>query len=158
MRSLIPFPWRNDVASKDDFDPFAAMQKEINRVFSEFGAQTPVAWRNQGLVPQIDVAETDNAVEVTAELPGLDEKDFEVVLQDDLLTIKGEKKSEHEEKKKDFHLVERRFGSFSRSVRLPFEADPETVKAQFAKGVLKVTVSKPLDVKSRTVKVPIRSS
>jgi HSP20 family protein len=158
MRSLIPFPWRNDTAQKGELDPFTAMQREINRVFSEFGSKEPLSWQGAGISPRIDVAETDTAVEVTAELPGLDEKDFEVVLKDDLLTLKGEKKSEREEKNKDYHVVERSFGSFSRSIRLPFEADPETVKAQFTKGVLKVTVGKPAEAKNKTVKIPIRSN
>lgn len=158
MRSLIPSSWRTDPAQKYDFDPFAAMQKEVNRVFSEFGAGALDKAGVKALSPHIDVAETDGAVEVTAELPGIDEKDFEVVLEDDLLTIKGEKKSEREESKKDYHLVERSFGSFARSIRLPFSADAEAVKANFAKGVLKVSITKPLNVKNKTVKIPIRSS
>lgn len=158
MRSLIPFSWRNDTAQKGEPDPFTAMQREINRVFSEFGSKEPLSWQGSALSPRIDVAETDTAVEVTAELPGLDEKDFDVVLKDDLLTLKGEKKSEREEKNKDYHVVERSFGSFSRSIRLPFNADPEAVKAHFTKGVLKVTVGKPAEAKNKTVKIPIRSN
>lgn len=158
MRSLIPFSWRTDLGQKDDFDPFAAMQKEINRVFRDFAGGKSDTWRDATLSPHVDVAETDGALEVTAELPGIDEKDFELVLKDDLLTIKGEKKSEKEEKKKDYHLVERSYGSFSRSIRLPFEADPEGVKANFAKGVLKVTIAKSSEVKNKTVKIPIRSA
>lgn len=158
MRSLITFPWRNETGQKGGLDPFTAMQREINRVFSEFGGGEHPAWQGAALSPQIDVAETDTAVEVTAELPGLEEKDFELVLEDDLLTIKGEKKSEREEKNKDYHVVERSFGSFSRSIRLPFSADAEAAKAQFAKGVLKVTISKPAGTKNKTVKIPIRSN
>lgn len=157
MRSLIPYSWRTDLGQKDDFDPFAAMQKEINRVFSDFGRSTPSKF-DAPLSPHIDVAETDASVEVTAELPGIDEKDFDVVLHDDLLTIKGEKKSEREEKKKDYHVVERSFGSFSRTIRLPFEADAEAVKASFAKGVLKLSIAKPVEAKNKTVKIPIRST
>jgi HSP20 family protein len=95
---------------------------------------------------------------VTAELPGLDEKDVEVVLRDDLLTIKGEKKSEREEKKKDYHLVERSFGSFSRTIHLPFEAASDAVKASFTKGVLKITINKPTEIKDKTVKIPVKSA
>lgn len=158
MRSLIPLSFSNDLARRDDSDPFAIMQKEINRMFSDFGRGLPARFGDGDVSPRIDVAETDSAVEVTAELPGIDEKDVEVVLRDDLLTIKGEKKSEREEKKKDYHLVERSFGSFSRSIRLPFEADSETVKANFAKGVLKVSIAKPAQVKEKTVKIPVRST
>jgi HSP20 family protein len=110
------------------------------------------------VVPRIDVAETDSAIEITAELPGIDEKEVDVVLRDDVLTIKGEKKSEREEKKKDYHLVERSFGSFARTIRLPFDADSEAVKASFAKGVLKVSIAKPAEVKQKTVKIPVRTA
>jgi HSP20 family protein len=157
MRSLIPFSWNTDVARRDD-DPFVAMQKEINRMFNEFGRGWPTRSAEAEVSPRIDVAETDATIEVTAELPGIDEKDVDVVLRDDVLTIRGEKKSEREEKKADFHLVERSFGSFSRSIRLPFEADSEAVKANFAKGLLKVTIAKPAQVKDKTVKIPVRSA
>lgn len=161
MRSLIPFSWNRDLFRRDgEHDPFVAMQKEVNRIFEDFGRGGPLAHfgANGDVTPRIDVAETDTALEVTAELPGIDEKDIEVVLRDDLLTIKGEKKSEHEEKRKDYHLVERSFGSFARSIRLPFEADSEAVKANFAKGVLKISIAKPAEVKEKTVKIPVRSA
>lgn len=158
MRSLIPFSWNTDVARRDDGDPFVAMQNEINRMFNEFGRGWPTRLVEGEVSPRLDVAETETAIEVTAELPGIDEKDVDVVLRDDVLTIRGEKKSEREEKKTDFHLVERSFGSFSRSIRLPFEADSEAVKASFAKGLLKVTIAKPAQVKEKTVKIPVRSA
>jgi HSP20 family protein len=85
----------------------------------------------------------------------VDEKDVEVVLSDGRLTIKGEKKQEKEEKKKDYHMVERSYGSFARSISLPFAADPEKVKATFVKGVLKVTVPKPAEVTAKQKKIPI---
>ncbi len=158
MRSLVPFSWSTDLFRRNENDPFSAMQKEINRMFEDFGRGSFMGLSNADASPRIDMAETDNAIEVTAELPGIDEKDVDVVLRDDLLTIKGEKKSEREEKKKDYHLVERSFGSFARSIRLPFEADSEAVKANFAKGVLKITIAKPAEVKDRTVKIPVRSA
>lgn len=158
MRSLIPFGWNTDVLRRGtaEDDPFLAMQKEVNRLFEDFGRGSVSRFAAGEVVPRIDVAETDSAIEVTAELPGIDEKDVDVVLRDDVLTIKGEKKSEREEKKKDYHLVERSYGSFQRSIRLPFEADGETVKASFVKGVLKISVAKPTEVKEKTVKIPVR--
>lgn len=159
MRSLIPFGWNTDLLRRGaaEDDPFVAMQKEVNRLFEDFGRGSPSRFAGGGeVVPRIDVAETDNSIEVTAELPGIDEKDVDVVLRDDVLTIKGEKKSEREEKKKDYHLVERSYGSFQRSIRLPFEADGETVKANFVKGVLKISIAKPTEVKEKTVKIPVR--
>lgn len=161
MRSLIPFSLNRDLFRRDaEDDPFLAMQKEVNRIFEDFGRGGVLSrFSSAGeVVPRIDVAETDGALEVTAELPGIDEKDVEVVLRDDLLTIKGEKKSEREEKRKDYHLVERSFGSFARSIRLPFEADSEAIKAHFAKGVLKISIAKPAEVTQKTVKIPVRST
>jgi HSP20 family protein len=158
MRSLVPFSWNTDPFRRGENDPFSAMQKEINRMFEDFGRGSLMRLSAAETSPRIDVAETDSAIEVTAELPGIDEKDVDVVLRDDLLTIKGEKKSEREEKKKDYHLIERSFGSFARSIRLPFEADSEAVKASFAKGVLKITIAKPAEVKDKTVKIPVRSA
>ena len=117
------------------------------------GALPPVA--GMGEAPRIDVSETDAELKIEAELPGVDEKDLEVVLSDGRLTIKGEKKAEKEEKKKDYHLVERSYGSFARSIGLPFEADPGQVKASFAKGVLTVTVPKPPEVKAKEKKIQI---
>jgi HSP20 family protein len=107
------------------------------------------------MAPRVDVSETDTELKIEAELPGIDEKDVEVVLSDGRLTIKGEKKQEKEEKKKDYHLLERSYGSFARSIALPFEADPDQVKASFAKGVLTVTVPKPPEVKAKEKKIAI---
>ena len=158
MRSLTPFSWASDLFRRDERDPFSAMQREINRVFDDFGRGSLARWSDADASPKIDVAETDGTLEVTAELPGLDEKDVDVVLRDDILTLKGEKKSEREEKKKDYHLVERSFGSFTRSIRLPFEVDSEAVKANFNKGVLKIVINKPAQVQDKTVKIPVRSA
>jgi HSP20 family protein len=158
MRSLIPFSWATDLFRRDERDPFSAMQREINRVFDDFGRAPLSRWADTDVNPRIDVAETESTLEVTAELPGLDEKDVDVVLRDDILTVKGEKKSEREEKKKDYHLVERSFGSFTRSIRLPFEVDSEAVKAHFNKGLLKIIINKPSQVKDKTVKIPVRSA
>lgn len=158
MRSIVPFSWNSDLFRHSEGDPFVAMQKEINRMFENFGRGSLMRLSNTDATPRVDVAETDTAIEVTAELPGIDEKDVDVVLRDDVLTIKGEKKSEREEKKKDYHLVERSFGAFSRTIQLPFAADAEAVKASFAKGVLKVSITKPAEVKDKTVKIPVRST
>jgi HSP20 family protein len=107
------------------------------------------------MAPRLDVSETETEVRVEAELPGVDEKDIEVTLSNGRLLITGEKKQEKEEKKKDYHLVERSYGSFARSIGLPFAADPEQVKASFAKGVLTVTVPKPAEVKAKEKKIAI---
>ncbi|MGQ0676301.1 MAG: Hsp20/alpha crystallin family protein, partial [Rhodospirillales bacterium] len=98
---------------------------------------------------------TDQAIEVTAELPGMEEKDVELVVQDDVLTIRGEKKFEKEEKNKDYHMVERQYGSFQRSFTLPDIVDREKIAAKFDKGVLNVTLPKSAKAKERTRKIQI---
>ena len=92
--------------------------------------------------PTVDMSETDKGYEITAELPGMDEKDLEVNLTDDVLTIEGNKREEREEKKKDYYLQERRYGEFRRSLRLPQDADADKISARFEKGVLNVEIPK----------------
>jgi HSP20 family protein len=101
----------------------------------------------------MDVAETDKVIEITVELPGLEKKDVELNVTDNLLTIRGEKRSEREEKNKDYHLVERSFGSFPRSVELPEGVKPEDITAEIARGVLKVTVQKPAPKQSKQIDI-----
>jgi len=107
------------------------------------------------LTPTMDVTETEKEYEVTAELPGMEEKDVDITLSDGVLTIRGEKKSDHEEKGKDYHMVERSYGSFARSLQLPASVDPSAIKASLDKGVLKVSVPKKMaDVK----KIPVKAA
>lgn len=128
-------------------DPFSAWP--MSRMFGEEGT----------IVPKLDVAETAEKLEVSVELPGMDEKDVEVSVQDGVLTIKGEKKSETEEKDKTFHRVERSYGSFSRSFTLPPNVDDESGTADFKKGVLTVNFKKTKepDAESKR-KIEIKSS
>jgi HSP20 family protein len=100
----------------------------------------------------------EQEVVITAELPGLDSKDFDVTLSGDVLTIKGEKKDEREEKNGDMQYLERRFGSFSRSVRLPFEAADEKVDAKYEKGVLTVRVPKPAELAKAARRIEVKSA
>lgn len=154
---LLPSIWGKNKTAPD---PFRSLQKEIDRVFEDFGrgALWPFGEGGQEMVrltPSIDVSETDDAIEITAELPGVEEKDVEVTVSEGMLTIRGEKKAEKEEKKKDYHLIERSYGSFRRSVTLPAGIDADRVKASFDKGVLKVTVPKPAEIKAKTKKIAI---
>lgn len=143
-------------------EPFPSLRRDMDRLFDAFSRDFGWGAAAQGgavTAPRIDVSETDSEIRIEAELPGVEEKEVEVVLSHGRLTIKGEKKQEKEEKKeekkKDYHLVERSYGSFSRSIGLPFEADPDQVKASFAKGVLSITVPKPAQVKASEKKIPI---
>jgi HSP20 family protein len=144
--------------SRDLWEPFGSLRRNMERLFEDFspdfGWGAPAA-AGTNVAPRIDVSETESELKIEAELPGVEEKDLEIVLSNGRLTIKGEKKQEKEEKKKDYHLVERSYGSFARTIGLPFAADPERVKASFNKGVLTVTVPKPPEVKAKEKKIPI---
>lgn len=138
--------------------PFFDLHREIDRVFNEFTRGMPKLgepWEG-GLKPDMDVKETDKAIEVSIELPGLSEKEVDVSVTDRLLTVSGEKKTEAERKDEDYHVMERAYGRFSRSVTLPFEPDPRKVEAKFAKGVLTLTVPKSPEVTARTRKIAVK--
>lgn len=144
--------------------PFGAMRSELDRFFDEFlhGFEMAPTWNAAGrlgeFAPRVDISETDEEFRVTAELPGLDEKDFEVHLEEDVLTIKGEKKVEKEEERKGYTHVETSRGSFHRSFRLPLEVDPDSVKASYKKGVLTVTLPKPPEAQRRPHVIPVTAS
>ncbi len=154
--ALRPFGRKSEVAVSGA-DPFTTMRREMDRLFEnlsrEFG--WPMPERAGAIVPSIDVSETDSELKVEAELPGVDEKDVEVSVVDNVLTIRGEKKEEREEKKKDYHLVERSYGSFARSITLPFAVEPDQAKATFKNGVLTITLPKPPEVKEKLKKIPV---
>lgn len=129
-------------------DVFEAMRDEMNRMFGSFDldrARWPVMLGAQGqylIAPQFDIHESDSALTIEAELPGVDEKDVDVTFANGVLTVKGQKKSGRDETKKNYYVCERAFGSFERSVRLPPSVDDSRISAQFEKGVLKITAAK----------------
>ena len=140
-------------------DPFARLHQEVERVFEDFGRMTPMRWPGNGEMAdfKIDMSETDKEIRVTAELPGVDEKDVEVTLSGDLLTIKGEKKVEEERKKEDCYVVERAYGAFERTFRLPYEVAVKDLSAEFDKGVLKIVLPKPAEVRAETKKIEVKT-
>ena len=139
---------------------FNSLQREIDRVFSDFGRgfSLPAEFGKAAASLQLNVAETDKEIEVTADVPGVDAKDINVELRDDVLTIKGEKNVEKEERKKDYHLVERSFGSFERSIMLPTDVDASKVAAHFDKGVLKITLPKLPGKQENTKKIEVKAA
>ena len=146
-------------------DPFSAMRAEMDRVFDSFLGRSfgrfPALARGEdsdAVVPSIDVRETETELVVEAELPGMDEKDISVTLNNGVLTLKGEKKSEREEKKDDYHLMERSYGSFQRSFQVADTIDADKVKAVFEKGVLKVTLPKRPEAVKAEKRIPIGKS
>lgn len=159
IRSLIPFG-RNAMARAAAYDPFAALRQDMDRMFEDFGRNWPVNFtegKDGFVLPRVDVAETDAGLELTAELPGFDEKDISLDIQDDVLTIKAEHKEEREEKdeKKRYHLIERSQGTFLRRFALPFEADAAKASAHLEKGLLKVAVPKLADSEHKPTAIPV---
>jgi HSP20 family protein len=131
------------------FNVFGSLQREIDRLFEDF---TP----GRGLADvkaKMDLAETKDGLELTVELPGLEEKDVNVTVSDGLLTVSGEKKVESERKEQNYHFVERSYGSFSRSVALPSGVHADQIKASMNKGVLKVVVPTPAKPEPQKIEV-----
>jgi HSP20 family protein len=155
-------PWR----------PFTSLRREIDRLFDDFDRdwRLPLRrpafdiepfWRRElswAATPAVDITESDKSYEVTADLPGMDEKNIEVKLSNGNLTIKGEKQEEKEEKKKDYYLQERHFGSFERSFRVPEGVDHDKIEASFKKGVLTVTLPKSAEAQKAQKKIEVKTA
>ncbi len=154
LKSPIPVGRQRGVVRADN--PFVSLQNEIDRLFDGFTRGFPSIVNNgvsDVTLPNMDVAETDEDIEITAELPGLEEKDVQINVSDNVLTIRGEKKAEKEQKDKNFRLVERSYGSFERSLELPEGVNADAIEASIDKGVLKVVVPKPAPAQVKKVEV-----
>jgi HSP20 family protein len=157
FKSLMPFG-RRDLASGED--PFSSMRREMDRLFDDMTKGMSLARPAFGMgimQPRVDVKETDKGIEVHAELPGVDEKDVEVSFADGMLTIRGEKKQDREEKEKGYYLMERSYGSFMRQIPMPLDVDEDKVEAKFDKGVLSVVLPKSPRAEAKTKKIEIKS-
>lgn len=156
-------PSQGSAVTPQSWRPFESLRREIDHLFEDFDRgfwrrpfRLPdVAW---SATPAVDFIEKDDSFELTAELPGLDEKNIEVKLSNGGLTIKGEKQEEKEEKKKDYHLHERSFGSFERYLSLPDGVDTDKIEANFKKGVLKVTLPKRPEARKAEKKIEVKAS
>jgi HSP20 family protein len=143
----------------------ASLQQEMNRLFSAFfepgaaatgpgdGTSAVRRW-----IPAMDLVETGDAFVLKADLPGLEQDDVKLEVEDDVLTVSGERKAEHEDKREGYYRVERSFGSFRRSLTLPEGVDAESVTASFDKGVLEVRIPKPEERKPRKVAIEVGGS
>ncbi|MGN8545095.1 Hsp20/alpha crystallin family protein [Bradyrhizobium sp. 13971] len=151
----VPVTQQKPAGARSSADFLGSLQREIDRVFDSFTRGLPSLdfKTSSGLAPNMDIAETDRDIEITAELPGLEQKDVQVNLADDVLTIKGEKKAEKEEKDKNYFRMERSYGSFYRSVQLPPGVNADSIKASLKNGVLKVTVAKPAAAQPKKIEV-----
>jgi HSP20 family protein len=166
VRDIIPRDRRGErlPATYRDADPFMTLQREVNRLFDDmfsgfdmpFGGMPSARARGWSSAwPNIEVAETDKELRVTAEVPGLKEKDVEVLLEDGVLTIRGERKSETEDKERQFS--ERYYGTFERRIALGPDVQEDKVAADFKDGVLTVTLPKSAQIESKAKRIAINS-
>jgi HSP20 family protein len=187
LRSLMPLRDHGGLA-RPEATPFVfgSLQREIDRLFEEFTRGLPMLATPamMSIVPKVDVAETDKEIEITVELPGLERKDVEISVEDDVLIIRGEKKMETEDgskaqgskaqgkdqggkaqgeprgnggsNNKNYHLSERSYGVFVRMLQLPPGIDPSSIQATMSNGVLKITIPKP--AKSQAKKIEVKEA
>jgi len=143
-------------------DPFTAMRAEMDQVFENFLGKgwpsLPNLMKSSDeslVVPSMDIRENGSEIVIEAELPGMEEKDIDVSLKNGMLTIKGEKRSEEEKKEDDYHLTERRYGSFQRSFRVPETVDEDKIDAHLQKGVLHVKMAKKPEAAGEAKKISV---
>lgn len=165
IRNLVPWSFgkKSLPVRREEEHPFYSLQREMNRLFDDFLSDFSLMPFGEGegrfktFTPCIDVTEDDEAIHVKAEVPGMTEKDIDVSLTSDFLTIKGEKSEETEDKKRDYYRKERSYGSFQRVVPLPEEIDTEKAEASFKNGVLNITLPKIPGASPKGKKIPVKS-
>jgi HSP20 family protein len=153
MKTLLPDLWTRDFVT----DPFRAFERELFGRDLPKMFQTPAMKEAMAPVPAMNIAETENAIEATLEIPGVDEKDIKVRVEGDRLIVSGEKRCENKREDKDWHVTERRFGAFYRTVLLPFEPAADAINAHYDKGVLHLTVQKPAAKATTAKTIPVMS-
>jgi HSP20 family protein len=162
-RDIIPWRRKKESVSspRGDQSSFIELHQRMNDLFNDFFGGFDLGLSRFGsrfmTAPSIDMSETDEDIRITADLPGMDERDIQVTLENDILTIKGEKKQEQEEKKQNYHMVERSYGQFQREISIPVGVDREKIKATFKKGVLNVILPKTPEAKSTQKRIAISS-
>jgi len=144
-----------DLVEWKPFREVSRLRREMDRLWDDFFGPGRRAFRplEPEWAPAVDVAEAPDKVVVKAEVPGMDAKNIDISLSGDILTIKGEKKSEREEKKENYHLVERSYGSFSRSLRLPAAVEADKIEAGYKQGVLTITCPKKEEAKPKAIEI-----
>jgi HSP20 family protein len=169
LRSLVPFRGQGTL-SRPELNVFGSLQREVDRLFDDVTRGLAIPNIPTMLMPSIDVTETDKEIEITVDLPGLERKDVEISLENDMLTIRGEKKIETtsdakddkkgkdstDNKDKTYHVAERSYGVFYRVIQLPPGIDPSKVQATMSKGVLKVTIPKP--ARNNAAKIEVKEA
>ena len=160
-------PWGRDKnkspSAENGANPFLSLQRDINHVFEDFWKKVETGWDTRSEVvgmfgPSTDVTETDNSVKVSIELPGMTEKDIDISLSNDAMTIRGEKKVEHEDKRKGVYMCERSYGSFYRTLPLPTGVDTDKADATFKNGVLTVRLPKTAEAQAKVKHIPVSAA
>ncbi len=166
IRDLVPWNWGKKnvpVRRQEVEDPFRELQRRMNRIFDDFWGDFSLApfgmsalsgWGD--FAPRVEVKETDKEITVIAELPGMDEKDIELILADGALTLEGEKKHENVGEKDGMQYSECSYGSFRRVVPLPCEIDEDKVAAEFRNGILTVTLPKSAQARERCRRIEVK--
>ncbi len=142
-------PWR-------PFRELDRIRREMDRLWDSFFERRPSRVEEVSeWFPSLDVSETDTDYIVKVEVPGIDPKDMDISLTNNTLTIKGEKKQEKEEKDENYHLIERSYGSFTRSIRIPSQVQSDKINATYKNGVLKITLPKTEEAKKKEIKIQV---
>jgi len=139
------------------FREFERMRRDMDCLWDSFleGAPRKRGEERGEWLPSLDVSETKNELVVKAEVPGMDAKDIDISLSDGMLTIKGEKKQEKEEKEGDYHLIERSYGAFTRSIQLPKEVQSDKINASYKDGILKIALPKSEEAKKKEIRIKV---
>lgn len=159
IRNLIPFGKKGVPVKREDDNPFSLLRREMDSLFENFSngfAPGSFEGRFGAFSPKVDVTESDKEIKVSAELPGMDEKDIDISLHNNMLSIRGEKKEEKEDKGKDYYRMERSYGSFSRTIQVPAEVEADKVEATFKKGVLSISLPKTARAVEETKKIAVK--
>ncbi len=139
----------------DPFRELNTLQSRMTRLFEDQFGGREEALSTAAFVPPVDVYEDEHSIQLKLEVPGVDEKDLDIKVENNLLTVSGERKFEKEEKEENFHRVERRYGSFSRSFTLPNTVNTEDIQADYDHGVLKIRLTKRAEAKPKQIKVNV---
>lgn len=162
IRDLLPVSWgrrRLPIRRESSENPFLALQREMNRLFDTFfGEFSPATFGESmgSFYPRVEVRESNKEIKVIAELPGLDEKDIDITIQDDVLILRGEKREEKTEEGEYLYYMERSYGTFYREIPLPVEVDSNRAEAVFKKGVLTVRLPKKVESERGAKKIPVK--
>lgn len=156
-KSVRPAAGDWQIARQPERGPFFQLHREIGQLFDDMLRDLGLpAERSAMNAPSVDISETDGALQICADLPGIGEKDIDVTLDQDMLTIRGERKAEGGEERQGYRVMERSYGGFMRSFRMPFAVDPDKVEAALKNGVLTITVPKPFEAQQRARRIAVK--